>query len=265
MKKRKLIPILALTSLLVLAIVLATVNSGGMIPSAMAEGTQDIVNLVKTDSNEAYGKIRNNLDKVMGLKAQLEQSKIDGKPVDLNAFVKNIEAVTKSYESLANQRDNIKESLLNKVSKIQDMQKRIDSEVAKLNANKADYASKLHETSSNPEIQRTRQKALTKAITYVDKEIALWQQFKAIEQDINTELLGIQETLDEFLSVIESSAILFREGLNLLQLQQDINDALSLFTVDLPQIKQLSAEMEGSWDNLDFLVNSLTSISLTIK
>lgn len=263
--KHKLLPILIFVPLLITAVVLATVDSNGMIPSAMAAGTQDIVNLVKNDSNDTYKKIQANIDKVAELKAQLETLKTEGKSADLDAIVKDIEAIAKSYESLASQRDNIEKNLLSKIDKIQDMMNRVDNEINKLNGKIADYNIKLLEPSSNAEIKRTRQKALNKAIAYVDKEIYLWQQFKSIEQDINIELLGIQETLDEFMSVIESSAILFREGLNLLQLQQDINNALSLFTVDVPEMKRLSADMESSWDNLDFLVNSLTSLTVGIK
>ena len=56
-----------------------------------------------------------------------------------------------------------------------------------------------------------------------------------------------------------------REGLNLLKLQRDINDALSLFTQDLPRMEQLSRDMEQSWSHLDTLVNTLTSMSINIS
>jgi chromosome segregation ATPase len=260
--KHKLVPIIGLSVLLILAVILAMVDSNGIVPSAMAAGTQDIVTWLKTDSNNIYDKIQENINKVTALKIQLETLRTEGKPTDLDAIIKDIEAVTKSYESLASQRDGIKKSLLSKIDKIQDMMNRVDDEINKLNEKRADYETRIREPSSNEEILRTRQKALGKAITYVDTEISLWQQFKSIEQDINSELLGIQETLDEFLSVIESSAILFREGLTLLELQRDINNALSLFTVDVPQMKQLSVDMENSWDTLDFLVSSLTSLSV---
>ena len=262
---KRIVPIIGLSVLLILAVILAMVDSNGMVPSAMAAGTQDIVTWLKDESTSTYDKIQANINKVTMLKTQLETLRTEGKPADLNAIIKDIEAVTRSYESLASQRDDIRNTLLGKIDKIQDMMNRVDDEINKLYEKKADYEARIREPSSNEEILRTRQKALTKAITYVDKEISLWQQFKSIEQDINNELLGIQKTLDEFLSVIESSAILFREGLTLLELQRDINNALSLFTVDVPQMKQLSMDMENSWDTLDFLVNSLTSLSVTIK
>jgi hypothetical protein len=115
-------------------------------------------------------------------------------------------------------------------------------------------------SSPSSEINRTRRKSLTKAVEYVDDQIALWVQFNGVESDITKEMSNIQERIDLFMSVIESSAILFREGLNLLELQQNINEALAIFTTDIPRMEQLTQQMENSWDNLDYLVNALTSI-----
>jgi len=75
----------------------------------------------------------------------------------------------------------------------------------------------------------------------------------------------VQKVTNSFLSVIDSSAILFREGLNLLVLQRDINEALSLFTRDLPKMEQLTTDMQKSWVHLDSLVENLTSVSVSIK
>ncbi len=108
--KNKVVPIIALSALLILAVTLALVPNG-MVPSAMAAGTQDIVNAVKSDSNDTYDKIQKNIDKVTELKAQLTALKAESTPVDLNSIVKDIEAVTKSYEALANQRDYIEKNL----------------------------------------------------------------------------------------------------------------------------------------------------------
>ncbi|NLE09369.1 MAG: hypothetical protein GX631_08975 [Dehalococcoidales bacterium] len=48
-------------------------------------------------------------------------------------------------------------------------------------------------------------------------------------------------------------------------LQRDINDALSLFTQDLPRMEQLTRDMEQSWSHLDMLVNTLTSMSIELN
>lgn len=116
----------------------------------------------------------------------------------------------------------------------------------------------------NPEIVRTRKAALTQATKYIDMQLQLWSEFSNTENQIKNETAVVQQRIDSFLSVIESSAILFREGLNLLKLQRDINNALSLFTQDLPQMEQLSRDMEQSWSHLDMLVNTLTSMSINI-
>ena len=112
---------------------------------------------------------------------------------------------------------------------------------------------------------RGRKEALTQAIEYVDMQLQLWNEFHSLEQEIRSETVAVQRRVDSFLSIIESSAILFREGLNLLKLQRDIDDALSLFTQDMPRMEQLSRDMEQSWSHLDMLVNTLTSMSISMS
>jgi hypothetical protein len=139
-------------------------------------------------------------------------------------------------------------------------------EMTRLNTQRNEYTTALKTFNDpNPEIVRTRTAALKQAIEYVDMQSQLWNAFLGTEQQIKVETIVVQRRIDSFLSVIESSAFLFREGLNLLKLQRDINDALSLFTHDLPMMEQLSADMEQSWCHLDQLVNTLTSMSLDIN
>jgi hypothetical protein len=141
------------------------------------------------------------------------------------------------------------------------MQKQVETAVKELNKRKVEYSKQLASlNNSNPEIMRTRKKALTQSINYVDMQIILWNQFYTIENEISGEMSNIQERIDSFLSMIESSAILFREGLNLIKLQRDINEALALFNNDIPKMEQLTKDMEASWDNLDYLVDTLISI-----
>jgi chromosome segregation ATPase len=264
---RRFIPAIISVVLVVAIVGIGLVASHGeLAPKALAEGTQVTINQVKTESSDVYSKIQKNIDMVSELKSKLEAAKAKGETLPLSDVIKDIEVVTKSYESLASQRDDIKKSILTKSSKVTDMIKQVNSEIDRLNARKATYSTKMKDISGSAEIVTTRNKALQKSMSYIDKQIELWRQFNSIEADINAQLSTVQQQLDAFLSVIDSSAIVFREGLNLLQLQQNINDALSIFTVDLPKITQLSAGMESSWDNLDFLVNNLTSLSvITVK
>jgi hypothetical protein len=142
------------------------------------------------------------------------------------------------------------------------MEKQVSDAIVVLQKRRADYTQQLLNTQDkNPEIVKSRTVALKQAITYIDRQILLWQNFLAIENDIANQMNVINASLSSFLSVIDSSALVYREGLNLLTLQKNLNDALSLFTQDLPEIKQLTKSMEQSWSSLDYLVTSLTNIS----
>jgi predicted nucleic acid-binding Zn-ribbon protein len=180
--------------------------------------------------------------------------------------IDELEKVTTSYESLSGKRTEIRKNLLSKVTALEDLQGKVQKEIIRLNNLRSSYSATMKTFNDpNPEIVRTRKAALTQAVKYVDMQLQLWGEFSKTEQQINQETAAVEQRIDGFLSVIESSAILFRERLNLLKLQRDINDALSLFTQDLPRMDQLSKDMEQSWSHLDMLVNTLTSMTINIS
>ena len=234
-------------------------------PQELATVTQKIVNEVKEQDNWVFEEIQKNIDMVNKLKSEIETSDESDKQKLLNDVIEELEEVTISYENLSGRREEIRKNLLNKITALEELQKKVQQETMRLNELRDSYSLKLKTFNDpDPEILRTRKDALTQAIKYVDMQLQLWNEFYSTEQEIRDETVTIRQRIDSFLSVIESSAILFREGLNLLKLQRDINDALSLFTHDLPRMEQLSRDMEQSWSHLDMLVNTLTSMSIDL-
>jgi hypothetical protein len=55
--------------------------------------------------------------------------------------------------------------------------------------------------------------------------------------------------------------LVYREALNLLKLQWDIQEALNVLTGELPELELLSKEMEKSWVTLDGLVQTMLSVA----
>lgn len=259
MKRRIVIFITILLSILP---IVSCSSISNLIPKALANDTQDIVEQVEANTDEVFAEIQKNIDLVVALKAKVENAKIQGQPLSLDDVIKDIHTVSDSYDKLSGQHEAITRGLLKKITNIENMQKRVDTEIKTLQQRRTDYSKQLVMVSDpNPDIVRTRQESLTQAIKYVERQIQLWVQFNSIEADIATEMGNVQKSIDSFLSVIDSSALVYREGLNLLLLQKNINDALSLFNQDLPRIEQLTADMERSWFNLDYLIQTLTSVS----
>ena len=235
-------------------------------PQDLATATQKIVNEVKEQDNSVFEEIQQNIDMVNRLKSDIETSKESNKQKLLSNVVEELEKVAISYEDLSGRRDEIRKSLLKKITALEELQGNVQTETARLNKQRNTYATTLKTFNDpDPEIMRTRKAALTQAIKYIDMQLQLWSEFYSTEKQIRDETVVVQQRINSFLSVIESSAILFREGLNLLKLQRDINDALSLFTEDLPRMEQLSKDMGQSWSHLDMLVNTLTSMSINIS
>ncbi len=233
-----------------------------LVPKILAANTQETVAQVEADSTDVFAEIQKNIDLVTALKTKVENDRIQNKPLSIDAVIKDIQTVSASYDKLSSQHDAIRQGLLKKIANVEDMQKKVSDEITILKQRRATYAGQLRKVSDpNPDIVRTRQAALVQTLKYMDAQIALCTQFGAIEADITDEMTSVQKTIDSFLNMIDNSAVLFKEGLNLLVLQRDINNALSLFTQDLPRMEQLSTDMEHSWSNLDYLVDALTSVS----
>ncbi len=247
--------------LLIPTLLLTSCNSE-LLPQSLASTTQNIVDDVKNDNVDVFVEIQHNIDLVTELKGKVQNAQINGKPTSLNSIIEDIETVTQSYENLAEQRDDIRKGILQKIDRVQNMQRTVDVEIKSLREKRADYTEQLLLVSDrDPNIARTRKEALSRAIGYVDNQIRLWKEFNSIEWDILIEMNDIQKTIDSFLSMIESTAIVFREGLNLLYLQQDINEAVALFASDIPHMEQLTQDMEKSWDNLEYLLKTLTGVA----
>lgn len=258
--------IITLISIFVVGLLLVTGCSGAQaMPQDLATATQNIVNEVKEQDNYVFEEIQQNIDMVNRLKSDIETTDEANKQKLLNNVIDELEKVTISYENLSERREVVRRSLLAKVTALEELQERVQTEITRLNERRNTYSTMLRTFNDpDPEIVRTRRAALTQAIEYIDMQLQLWNEFYSTEQQIRAETVVVQQRIDSFLSVIESSAILFREGLNLLKLQRDINDALSLFTQDLPRMEQLSRDMEQSWSHLDTLVSTLTSMTINI-
>jgi len=235
-------------------------------PQDLATATQKIVDEVKDQDSSVFEEIQRNVDMVSRLKQDIETSRETNKQKLLNKVIKELEKVTLSYEELAGRRESIRKTLLSKITALEKLQEKVEKETTRLKEQRSDYTAMLRTLNDpNPEIMRTRKEALTQAIEYVDMQLKLWNEFHGLGQEIRSETVAVQQRVDSFLSIIESSAILFREGLNLLELQRGIDDALSLFTQDMPRMEQLSRDMERSWSHLDMLVNTLTSMSISMS
>jgi hypothetical protein len=210
-----------------------------------------------------FAEIQKNIDMVADLKAKVQEAQLSGETVSLDAIISDITAVTESYERLASQRDDIRRGLLGKVAAVEGMRAAVDAEIQNLRQKSAGYSEQLALVSGDdPEIVRIRKAALSKAIGFLDGQIQLWQQFSAVEKDISLEMTDIQRAIDSFLSMVESTAIVYREGLNLLVLERNLNEAVALFSNDIPTMERLTTAMEDSWSNLDSLLSMLTGVAI---
>lgn len=232
-------------------------------PQEMAEQTQQIVSAVKQHDVDVFTEIQRNVDEVIALRQRIETAPDSQREAIAADVIATLSRVADSYDNLSSKRDEIRSSIMYKADLISELRQRAQSEITDLQSTRNRYLNDISTfVSQDDDVTRTRKDALNQAAVYIDMQIRLWTEFRDTEQRIHEETLMVQKRVDSFLSIIDSTAILFREGINLLKLQQDITDALSLITHDMPAMERLSREMEQSWSHLDVLVNTLTSMRI---
>lgn len=250
-----------LIATIILSLLLTSCNTE-LTPKVLASLSSAIAEDVKTDSSDVFDEIQRNIDLVSKLKTEIQNDQMNGKQPSLKSVIKDIQVVADSYNNLASQRDDIRKAMLKKVSNLEKMRDTVDDEIQILRERKSGYLEQVRTLdNSNAEVYRTRQKALSQAVSYINKSISLWERFNEIQSGIIIETSDISDKIDLFLSMIESSSILFNEALNLLQLQADIEEAIRLFSSDLPKLEELTKSMEQSWGELDSLINAMTGVA----
>jgi len=251
--------------LVVLPTILICSCDSDLLPQALASDIQTSVEKSKIDSNKVFEEIQRNIDLAARLQQEVQQARLSGEVVSLESIIKDLTVVTESYEQLSKERSRIESRLLKRASVVQDMRTRVYAEIEILRLRQIDYLMQISQIGNiDSEVSRLHRKSLSKAVGYIDLQIQLWIDFDKTDQAILLEMDKVRKRIDSFLGAISGSAIVFREGLNLLQLQQSIDEALSLFDRDIPRMDQLQQDMEDSWSTLDYLVSNLTSLEIPV-
>lgn len=258
-----LVPV-ALVLLAVMSLSLAActsaVKTASASPRVLAENTKDIVQDITTDERDIFSVMVDNFEKVRRLQATVSTN---DDPSDMaDDVVLQLEGVAKSFEDVSKKRDQTRKEFLKKVSELPKLMERAEEEIGTLKVRKAEYEQKLAGIDATAsESQKARQVSITQAIKYVTRQIAIWEQFTGTQAAIQAQVDTVGTRIDAFMDIIEGNAIVYREAVNLLKLQRDIREALSVVTEGIPEIERLSQEMQDSWETLNSLVDELLAHS----
>ena len=112
----------------------------------------------------------------------------------------------------------------------EELQGHANEAIQELEARNVELVQERDGSSSNDHIiVEARYQAFEQAQNYVDEQIHIWKQFVGTHVAIHTELGTINQRIEGFFSMVNATAAVCRDALNLLSFQQDIRWALSLF------------------------------------
>lgn len=227
-------------------------------PQQLAMETKQVVRDIRNEEQNVFNILHDNLQKINQLKGQAGNDPAKS----LNEAVTQLEEVTAVFEDKAKHKEEVRKEILQKVGKLHDLRSRAQNELAKLQEKRSGFQQEIAkanvEGGNHAEVKK---KALNQAIRYVDEQIRIWNKFIETYTEMEIQINAINQRVDQFLAIIEASAIVYREALNLLTLQRDVRQAFSLLSEDVPEMERLSQEMEESWKTLDKQVQELLSIS----
>lgn len=231
-------------------------NASAASPQQVAAQTKDVVLDMKEEEQDVFQALQDNLNRVNQLKEKLHST--DDPSTQLNSVVDELEKVTSSFEDLARRKDSVRKYLYKKVGKLQDLTEQAQVEANRLGQKRAELQQQLRELSdSDPEVAKVKRSSLEQAERYVNRQIDIWNRFIGSQKALEPQVQMINDRVDKFLAVIDGSALVYREAVNLLRLQRDIQEAFTVLTREVPEIERLSNEMSQSWDTLDRLVQAL--------
>lgn len=228
-------------------------------PKLLAERTKGLVEGVKATEKSVYQVLAENLAGLKALRTKVRESKEPSQL--LNEVLKELRRITKDFERMARREARIEEDILGKVRALHRLGDNAREEIERIRLKKADMERKLQTiTDPDPTIAEMRRRAYSQTINYLRKQIEIWERFLQTHHQIEEEVKKIDKRVERFLTAIELSALVYREGFNTLQLQKDIQDAQALLR-EIPEIEQLTQEMVASWQTLDSLVEELLSFA----
>jgi len=228
-------------------------------PKELAQETKGLVEEAKETEKTVFQVLSKNLGTLRELKAQVQGSKDPAKLLD--KVIEELEKITQDFERMARREGVIENDLLQKVRSLHRLTDKAREELDQIRIRKAKFERELQAIADpDPTIVEMKRKAYSQTVRYLQKQIEIWERFLQTHQQIEEEVSRIDQRVGRFLTAIELSALVYREGLNTLQLQKDIQQAQALLS-EIPEIERLTQEMIMSWDTLDSLINELLSFA----
>jgi chromosome segregation ATPase len=229
----------------------------------LGKETKKVLQSLRKEEQNVFKVLDENLQKISQLKGQVSQ--VSNEPTkSLDEAVTQMEEVTKVFEDKAKHKEEVRREILQKVGKLYDLRNNAQNELAKLKERQNHLnLEKANIRDADPENVRIRTKGIEQRIEFVQHQVNIWNNFMGTYELMDKEINAVNQRVDRFLVIIDESALVYREALNLLTLQRDVRQAFALLNEDMPEMERLSTEMEQSWGNLDILVESMLSVAET--
>lgn len=226
---------------------------------ALAAQGKTIVDQLKAQEESVFERIERNFTALRALQERLLTSTVRDEQL-YNEVLSELRRITEEFEALVEDEGKIKRELLAREQSLKRLTQRAKERLSELKARKSELERELASFyHPDPELVEDRKRGLAQAIKYVQRQIEHWERFLTTQEGIEDAAEVIERHVERFLIIAETNALVYREALNLLELERDIREAARLLA-EVPELERLAQEMVAHWEVLDNLVEELLSI-----
>ncbi len=242
-----------------LASALSGCTSQPVTTQALAAQGKTIVDQLKAQEESVFERIERHFSALRALQEKLLTSEVRDERL-YDEVLSELRRITEEFEALVEDEGKIKRELLSREQSLKRLTQKARERLAELKARKFELERELASFHHpDPELVEDRRRGLTQAIKYVQKQIEHWERFLTTQEGIEDAAGVIEQHVERFLIIAETNALVYREALNLLELERDIREAARLLA-EVPELERLAQEMVAHWEVLDNLVEELLSI-----
>lgn len=172
--------------------------------------------------------------------------------------IERMERITESYEEVSVKKEEIEEGFRRGLEKLKELVDKSMQEIEKLGRRQQELEEELKKLryETDQDVRSIRKESLEKQISFVQMRIELWRDFLQRQGEIEKAAMGTRDDISKFLLILEENAQVYREGLAMMKLHQELQEAITILE-SIGNVEQLSQRIVASWETLFNLVQSL--------
>ncbi|MEM2445888.1 MAG: hypothetical protein QW734_04460 [Candidatus Bathyarchaeia archaeon] len=219
-----------------------------------------------TEAQDAWEQAQEQLRSLITRVQQLEKSvaAAEDKKAILPKVIYELERITIEFENLARSRQQIEETLRNRVQQLYALPTAVEAKIQALQDEKTRVTARIValERAPSPE-NDIHLKAARNLLKDLDLRISLWIALRDQQLKIADVVAATHQKIALLVTTIEQNVVVFKSKCTTLRETGEVLSAFALLKQGLPELDQWTLDISNSWNIVDSLVQELVNFALS--